>query len=91
MFYKVLAHISRVAEHASDIHLHILKRTSKKPNAEKRALYKQRAKEFKIEGRVKPFSITPVWKLQPCFMQYSSTCIKAAFQGYGDVDSFIKK
>ena len=91
MFYRVLAHISRVAEQASDIHLSILESIRKKPEAERNTLYKSMEKQLRIEGRVKPFSLTPMWKLQPCFVQYSTTCIKAAFKGYSDVDSFIRE
>ena len=91
MFYKVLAHISRVAEGALDIHLGVLESISDKPESERGALYRTKQRELGIEGRVKPFSLTPSWKLQPCFVQYSTTCITSAFEGYSDVDSFVKK
>ena len=90
MFYRVLAHISRVAEHASGIHLSVLESIRKKPKAERNTLYKKMESELGIKGRVKPFSLTPIWKLQPCFLQYSTTCLKAAFEGCNDVDSFVR-
>lgn len=90
MFYKVLAHISRVAEQASDIHLGIMDTIRDKPKSERKGLYKKAERDLHVEGRVKPFSLTPMWKLQPCFVQYSTTCINSAFNGYGDVASFVK-
>lgn len=89
MFYRVLAHISRVAEQASEIHLDILQVTRKQPERGRKKLYVTMARELGIESRVKPFSLTPMWKLQPCFVQYSSTCINSVFEGYGDVASFV--
>ncbi|CAM9115425.1 unnamed protein product [Ectocarpus sp. 8 AP-2014] len=89
MFYRVLAHISRVAEQTSEIHLGILETIRDKPTAERKGLYKTMTRDLCVESRVKPFSLTPMWKLQPCFVQYSSTCINAAFEGYGDVASFV--
>ena len=91
MFYRVLSHISRVAEQAADIHLGILKTIRDKPKAERKGLYKRAEREWRIESRVKPFSLTPMWKLQPCFVQYSTTCINSAFDGYTDVASFVRK
>ena len=91
MFYKVLAHISRVAEQSSDVHLDILRRIADKPRSERKGLYNNMERDSRIEGRVKPFSLTPNWKLQPCFMQYSTTCITSAFEGYSNLNNFIQR
>ncbi|CAM9517124.1 unnamed protein product, partial [Laminaria digitata] len=89
MFYRVLAHISRVAEQTLDIHLGIMETIRDKPRSERKGLYQTMERELRVESRAKPFSLTPMWKLQPCFIQYSSTSIKSAFEEYGDVASFV--
>lgn len=89
VFYRVLAHISRVAEQTSEIHLGILESIRNKPKSERKGLYKRMERDLRVESRVKIFSLTPMWKLQPCFVQYSSTCINSAFEGYGEVASFV--
>lgn len=91
MFYKVLAHISRVAEESSHIHHSIISYIKDKPKSQRRTTYTSMERKLGIESRVKPFSLTPMWKLQPCFLSYSTTCIKTAFKGYQDVNSFVEQ
>ena len=51
--------------------------------------FKNYIKENKLENRVKVSSLLPIFDLQPAFVYYSDTVIKAEFEGDIDIVDFI--
>lgn len=44
-----------------------------------------------METSVRPFSLPPVWKLQPCYTEHSTTSLRSAFRDYESVEQFVDK